>query len=92
MTKLQVDFDDLNVSYQKATNSEAQHVSQIKECKKVLKALKNKIIEVEGVVRDFRIFEKQVNLEAHKNQKLVEEKTKEVDRLKAQNMELAQLA
>ena len=58
MTKLQMDFDDLNVSYQKAVNSEAQHVSQIKDCKKVLKALKNKIIEFEGVVRDFRMFEK----------------------------------
>jgi hypothetical protein len=55
------------VAYQKATNSEVQHVSQIKDSKKVLKALKNKIIEVEGIVRDFRLFEKQVNLENHKN-------------------------
>ncbi len=81
ITKLQIDFDDLNVAYQKANNSEVTHVSQIKDCKKVLKALKNKIIEVEGVVRDFRLFEKQINLEAHKTQKLLDEKTKEVERL-----------
>ena len=87
-----MDYDDLNVAYQKASNSEATHVTQIKDCKKVLKALKNKIIEVEGVVRDFRLFEKQINLEAHKNQKLLDEKTKEVDRLQAYNMELAHLA
>jgi chromosome segregation ATPase len=81
VTKLQIDFDDLNVAFQKANNSEVQHVSQIKDCKKVLKALKNKIIEVEGIVRDFRLFEKQVNLENHKNQKLLEEKTREVERV-----------
>lgn len=54
--------------------------------------MKNKIIEVEGVVRDFRLFEKQVNLEGHKNQKIIEEKTKEVERLQGQNLELARLA
>jgi hypothetical protein len=31
---------------------------QLKENKKVLKLLKNKIIEIEGFVRDFKMFEK----------------------------------
>ncbi len=57
-----------------------------------MKALKNKIIEVEGVVRDFRIFEKTTNMEHHKMQKLVEEKVKEAERAREQNIELAQLA
>lgn len=44
----------------------------MKDTKKVLKALKNKIIEIEGVVRDFRIFEKQTNMENGKNTRLID--------------------
>ena len=41
----------------------------IKENKKVLKTLKNKIIEIEGVVRDFKLFEKVFAMENSKTQK-----------------------
>lgn len=47
----------------------------------MLKALKNKIIEIEGVVRDFKLFEKQFAIENHKNIKLIEQKEKEIREL-----------
>jgi hypothetical protein len=56
----------LNIDFHKATNTETVYRQQLKENKQVLKTLKNKLIEVEGVVRDFRLAEKVVALDAHK--------------------------
>ena len=58
INRLQTDYEDINVQFHKASNAEKQYISQLKDCKAVLKMLKNKIIEVEGVVRDFKTFEK----------------------------------
>lgn len=81
MQKLQSEFEVVNIEYQKAANTEQNHLKQIKENKAVLKALKNKIIEIEGVVRDFKLFEKQFAIEIHKNLKTIEMKDREIKQL-----------
>jgi hypothetical protein len=48
----------------------------------VLKMLKNKIIEVEGVVRDFKLFEKQFHIDTHKHFTQMANKDKEMGILK----------
>jgi hypothetical protein len=48
----------MSIQFHKASNAEKQYKSQLKDFKVVLNMLKNKIIEVEGVVRDFKTFEK----------------------------------
>lgn len=44
----------------------------------MLKMLKNKIIEVEGVVRDFKLFEKQFHIDSHKHFTQMSNKDKEM--------------
>ena len=88
MMKLQMDYDDLQVEYTKASNSEKAYLVIIKENKKVLKTLKNKIIEIEGVVRDFKLFEKVFAMENSKTQKQLEAKDKEITALKERNSQL----
>ncbi len=53
MGKLQQDYDDLSVEYQKSSNSERIYKEQLKENKNTIKVIKNKIIELEGFVREF---------------------------------------
>lgn len=48
----------------------------------MLKMLKNKIIEVEGVVRDFKLFEKQFHIDSHKHFTQMAMKDKEMGVLK----------
>ena len=60
----------------------------MKDCKTVLKMLKNKIIEVEGVVRDFKIFEKQFHIDTHKHFTQMSAKDKEIALLKHKITEL----
>ena len=48
----------------------------------MLKMLKNKIIEVEGVVRDFKLFEKQFHIYSHKHFTQMANKDKEMGVLK----------
>lgn len=67
MQKIQSDYDVLTIEYQKAHNSEEILAKQARENKQVLKALKNKIIEIEGIQRDFQIFQKQYAMENNKN-------------------------
>ena len=88
MSKLQQDYDDLNIEYQKAANTEKIQREQLKENKQVLKVVKNKIIEIEGFVRDFQHFESQFNKENSKNLKLLETKDKEIRDLKNRNVTL----
>ncbi len=47
--KIQADYDVMSIEYQKAHNSEEILSKQARENKQVLKALKNKIIEIEGI-------------------------------------------
>ena len=50
--------------------------------------LKNKIIEVEGVIRDFKLFEKQFNIDSHKHMTQMAAKDKEISNLKHQIADL----
>ena len=54
----------------------------------MLTALKNKIIEIEGVVREYKAFEKHFTVESSKFAKQLDAKDKEIRELKAQNSQL----
>ncbi len=49
-----------------------------KENKKIITSMKKKMIEMEGIVRDFKLFEKQVSIDNHRYLKQQEIKEKEV--------------
>jgi len=78
----------LSVEYQKASNTEKIQREQLKENKNTIKIIKNKIIELEGFVRDFHIFEANFQKENSKNLKLLEAKDKEIKDLRKQNTSL----
>ena len=86
--KVQQDYDDLSVEYQKASNTEKIQREQLKENKNTIKIIKNKIIELEGFVRDFHLFEASFQKENSKNLKLLEAKDKEIKDLRKQNTNL----
>ncbi|TNV84338.1 hypothetical protein FGO68_gene7451 [Halteria grandinella] len=86
--KIQSDYEVISIEYQKAHNSEEILLKQARENKQVLKALKNKIIELEGIQRDFQLFQKQFTIENHKNIAMIKEKEKEIKDLHKKLMTL----
>lgn len=51
---------------QKSINVEQSLSRQLKEYKRIMGAFKLKMIELEGLAHDFKLYEKQVKIENHK--------------------------
>jgi hypothetical protein len=86
--KVEMDYNDLYIQYQKAANSELIQTKALKENKSVIKTLKNKIIDVEGFIRDFKTFESKFAIDNNKTQKLLELRDKEIVQLKEKAIQL----
>lgn len=88
LSRLQMDYEDLKVEHHKSASSETVYKQQIKENKEVLKTLKNKLIEVEGIVREFGLFEKVTALEHSKHARQMEAKDRELVTLRERVQQL----
>eukprot|EP00347_Sterkiella_histriomuscorum_P010169 403377341 len=78
----QKELSGMSQNMQKAVNTEQQLTKQVKEYKKLMSNFKTKMLELEGIAQNYKIYEKQMKLETSKKEKNQDIKDREILQLK----------